>query len=250
MVVRPMKGVFEIVAGCRRFKALKALGWKKIPCVVADLNDEEAYLASLTENLQRDTLGPIEEAKAFKRYVDEFGRGSETLLAEKISKSQEYVSQRISLLKLPSDVIELLTDSRLKPSVARELVSASDPRVQSFVARTAARDGLTVSAVRTLVAQSDIEFADPYQRSRRSATEEAIEKWKRQERIVKKAILALRVALIKLDSLIEDTEPKDDDAAYGLLLGKRQELHKIVDDVIRWKVAKTKESAKLKAVYG
>ena len=68
-------GSFEVVAGNRRFKACKSLGWKKIPCHVVELDDKEAFEISLVENIHRKSLSPIEEAYAFKSYVKELGWG-------------------------------------------------------------------------------------------------------------------------------------------------------------------------------
>lgn len=245
LLVRPLGNSFEIVAGCRRFKALKTVGWKKIPCIIADLDDEEAYTMSLTENLQRETLNPIEEAAAFKKYVEEFGWGSETVLAEKISKSQEYVSQRLKLLRLPSDVVDLLRESRLRPSIARELSTIPDSRRQSSLAKRAADNGLTVTSVKALVeSQLDDMHACP-------AIDEAMDESRRQQCISRKAILTLRVALTKIDSLVEEAQSVEEQGTvYGLLLAKRQELHRMLDDVIKWRVAKSKELGRHRAAYG
>jgi ParB family chromosome partitioning protein len=247
LVIRPLGDHFEIVAGCRRFEALKSLGWKKIPCVVAELSDEEAYVASLTENLQRETLDPVEEAKAYRRYIDEFGWGGETVLATRISKSQEHVSQRLSLLKLPDDIIDLIRQKRLKPSVARELSAIDDPNLQSSVGWDAAERRLTVMEVKGLV----VGRTSRKESARRSSpAEELIERKKAELGIAKKSILAVRVALVKMDSLIEDASVEDeDDTLYHLLLAERQDLHRILDDLINWKVARSKEVSKIQSGY-
>lgn len=125
IVVRPIDSFFEIVAGNRRFEACRRLGIKKIPCYVSEFDDKEAYEASLVENLQRRTLDPLEEAKAFKRYVDEFGYGSASELAGKIGKTPTYVSRRIALLKLPRKVQEKLLRSA-KVGMAQELLPLID----------------------------------------------------------------------------------------------------------------------------
>ena len=75
-----------------------------IPRCIAELDDREAYERSLMENLQRKTLNSPEEAKAFKKYVDEFGYGSTSKLARRIGKSNSYVSERIALLSLSTEV--------------------------------------------------------------------------------------------------------------------------------------------------
>ena len=102
IVVRKTNGLFfEVVAGNRRFEACRQLGLTSIPCYVAESNDREAYEAALVENVQRKRLNPLEEAKAFKRCVDDFGYGSASDLARQIDKSPSHVCRRISLLKLP-----------------------------------------------------------------------------------------------------------------------------------------------------
>ncbi len=251
LVVRPLGDGFEIVAGCRRFTALKSLGWKKIPCIVADLGDEEAFVASLTENLQRETLDPVEEAMAYKKYIDDFGWGGETALATRIAKSQEHISQRLGLLKLPPDVIDLIRQNRLNSSVARELASIDDPKVQSVLGRDAVQRKLTVAEVKALVSETSEKAEMGRQDGERSAVDEFIERSKTELSVSKKTILALKVALIKVDSAIEDAQTEDEhDTLSTLLLGERQELRKILDDVINWKVAKTKELDRVQSVYG
>lgn len=75
IIVRPAGDGFEVVAGMRRFEACKKLGWRRIPAHVVELTDREAFEVSLLENIQRETLNPIEEARAFRNYVEEFGYG-------------------------------------------------------------------------------------------------------------------------------------------------------------------------------
>lgn len=89
IVVRPVEKAFEVVAGNRRFEACKKLGWRSIPCHVVELDDKEAFEVSILENVQRETLNPIEEGRAYRNYVDECGYGGESELARKIGKSQE-----------------------------------------------------------------------------------------------------------------------------------------------------------------
>ncbi len=75
ILVRPKQPGFEIVAGNRRMLACKKLGWKKIACHIIDVDDKTAFEISLSENLQRKNLSPIEEAEAFKAYIKDFGYG-------------------------------------------------------------------------------------------------------------------------------------------------------------------------------
>jgi ParB family transcriptional regulator, chromosome partitioning protein len=123
IIVRPINRGFEIVAGHRRFQACKILRWKTIPAMVKDVSDKDAFEIQLVENIQRRTLDPIEESQAFKLYVRDYGWGGITYLAETIMKSEQYVSSRIQLLKLPQNIIDKVKSSELKVSHAFELLS-------------------------------------------------------------------------------------------------------------------------------
>ena len=101
ILVRPKNSKFEIVCGHRRFEACRKLMKRRIDCYVREISDIEAYELAIIENMQRHTLSPIEEAKAFRKYVFDFGWGGVIDLAKKIGKSPEYVSHRMSLLQLP-----------------------------------------------------------------------------------------------------------------------------------------------------
>ena len=133
IVVRFAPGGFEVVAGNRRLEACKMLGMRSIPCHIVDLNDREAFEVSLVENIQHETMNPIDEARAFKKYADDFGYGGITQLAEKVGKSQAYISNRIRLLALPKAVRDDVIRRRISPSVAQELVSIGDEEADEIV---------------------------------------------------------------------------------------------------------------------
>jgi len=153
IIVRPAEDGFEVVAGMRRFEACRKLGWRRIPAHVVELDDREAFEVSLLENIQRETLNPIEEARAFKDYVEEFGYGGETELARKIGKSQEYVSRRIGLLSLPQGVQEQIMRRRIAPSVAQELTLLNDDEAEEMAEQIGTK-GLTMREVRRIIRHS------------------------------------------------------------------------------------------------
>ncbi|MDE1854006.1 MAG: ParB/RepB/Spo0J family partition protein [Thaumarchaeota archaeon] len=126
IVVRPIGNTFEVVAGNRRLEACRRLKFGRIPCHIVELDDREAYEVSLTENLHRKTLNPIEEGLAFKKYVDKFGYGSASDLARRIDKSPSYVSRRIALLDLPEKIREQLLLRGAKVGIAEELLSLDE----------------------------------------------------------------------------------------------------------------------------
>ena len=153
IIIRPTGDGFEVVAGMRRFEACKKLGWRRIPAHVVELNDREAFEVSLLENIQRQTLNPIEEARAFRNYVEEFGYGGETELARKIGKSQEYVSRRIGLLSLPQRVQDQIMRRRITPSVAQELTLLNDEDAEEMADKIGEQD-LSLREVRRIIRRS------------------------------------------------------------------------------------------------
>lgn len=224
LVVRPSKEGFEIIAGNRRYEALRRLRWKKTPCIVLDVDDKEAYEIALVENVQRESLDPVEEALAFKRYVDKYGWGSMTELAKKIGKSQEYISHRILLLNLPQSVLELVSWRRLKPSVAQELLWLKDPQEQEKLARMAVDKNLTVREIRKLVSERKRKI-DPL----------AYERWeditRNRIKLLEKSILLFRITLVRLDSIIKEAERFPD--LRGELMNKRLLIHSIIGELVK-----------------
>jgi ParB family transcriptional regulator, chromosome partitioning protein len=114
------------VRGNRRYKACKALGWKKILCHIIDATDKEASEISLMTNIQRKLLTPIEEAQAFHNYLSNYRWGDITELAENIGKSRSYIYRRLKLLEFPSDIITAISNSKIDPSIIEELASIKD----------------------------------------------------------------------------------------------------------------------------
>ena len=148
ILIRPIGDRFEVVAGARRLEACRRLRWGRVPCIIRQLTDRNAYEISLTENIQRKTMNAIEEARAFKMYIDQNGWGSESELAHKIGKSQEYVSQRLSLLSLPGAVQQKIIRHQISSSVAQEIARLDDREAQTILSEEAFRRKMTVGMVR------------------------------------------------------------------------------------------------------
>ena len=123
---------YEVVTGSRRLCAFRDLGRSTIPAIIVNLTDQETFELILTENIQRATLSPLEEARAFYSYVGPrekncYGYGKVSELAKRIGKSQEYVSNRIRLLRLPEPLLRrLFAQKHFTVSHAEELASLSD----------------------------------------------------------------------------------------------------------------------------
>ncbi|MGH9972441.1 MAG: ParB/RepB/Spo0J family partition protein [Nitrososphaeraceae archaeon] len=224
-------GSFEVVAGNRRFNACKKLGWRKISCHLVELDDKSAFEVSIVENIQRQTLNPVEEGLAFRKYVNKFGWGGVSELAQKLSKSPGYVSRRMKLVELPKDVIELISKSEISVSIAEELLSVKDKYKQSKLAVMIRNKQLSSRDTRGLI-KDDLTYTDidssfhTYNDHYNCA----------QERICKsfdKSIIALRIAIKKLGSIVETVE--DDWIFYDILLHHKNMLNSQIDLLIKEK---------------
>jgi len=200
IVVRALDDHFEIVAGCRRYLACKSLNWKKIPCHIVHLNDIQTFEMSLVENIQRESLSPLEEAKSFKLFVIEKGWGSISNLSLKIGKSPSYITKRISLLDLPPDIQQSIESDDLKPSSAEELLSIKDPERQSQLGKLIIKRHLTTMNARKLVRE------DPYY----CENSEIIEV-RSELQAFNKSIVILKIAMNKIAQLLDEDDEDDDE---------------------------------------
>ena len=234
ILVRPLTHGFEVVAGHRRFQACRSLRWRFVSCKIRDMSDKQAYEIQLTENMQRKSMDPVEEAEAFRRYVIDFGWGGVTELAKKIGKSEEYVSHRLQLLKLPNDIKEKIISTRLNVSQAMELTTIP-PEKQSHIIDQVINNNLTVKQIRQVksVLKEECAFEDlPHDPHN-------LPKSVRTVRITKKTCLALRVTLARLDNLIDEVhmtiEAGQRAEIINFLMGIRLKTHNLIDETIRFK---------------
>ena len=143
LIVRPTRsepGNFEIVAGERRWRAAQRAQVHEAPVIIRDFNDAEALAVALIENIQRDELSPLEEAEAYARLSQDFGKTQEQV-AEVVGKSRSHIANMTRLLDLPEDVRALLADGALSAGHARAILRAADP---AALARQIIDEGLTV----------------------------------------------------------------------------------------------------------
>ena len=143
LIVRPTRsepGNFEIVAGERRWRAAQRAQVHEAPVIIRDFNDAEALAVALIEDIQRDELSPLEEAEAYARLSQDFGKTQEQV-AEVVGKSRSHVANMTRLLDLPEDVRALLADGALSAGHARAILRAADP---AALARQIIDEGLTV----------------------------------------------------------------------------------------------------------
>ena len=150
LLVRPLTGEeadFELVAGERRWRAAQRIGMHEVPVIVRPLGDSEALEIALVENLQREDLSPLEEAEAYSRLMEEFGR-TQGALAEAVGKSRSHVANTLRLLSLPVPVRRRLDEGELSAGHARALLAAADPIA---LAAEVVRRGLNVRPTERLV---------------------------------------------------------------------------------------------------
>jgi ParB family transcriptional regulator, chromosome partitioning protein len=251
-------GYFEIIAGHRRFEACKMLGWSKIMCHLVEVDDKEAYEISLLENIQQKSMNPIEEALSFKKYVDTFGWGGESDLAQKIGKTQEYISRRIRLLSLPQDMQDEIMRCRITLGMAQELFALhDDPESVKHVSQYIKESNPTSREVRQIikvVSRSPQQFRElfsnrlennyyQYHKNNMRETDSIEEISKLSNSIFKKSILSIRIAIktidIMLDELEEEEEEEKDDLYYRkwflkeILMQHRLRLHEQIDVLVK-----------------
>lgn len=231
ILIRPLDHGFEIVAGHRRFQACRSLRWRFIACKIREMSDKQAFEIQLTENIQRKSMDPVEEAEAFRRYVVEFGWGGVSELAKKICKSEEYVSHRLQLLKLPDSVKEQIVLNRLNVSQAIELTTMPSARRLEVMSQII-DDNLTVREIRELKSTGA-------RHQELDSTNYAVADPSKPVKIAKKASLTLRVTLTRLDNLIDEVhsavEPDQRAEIIGMLMGIRRQVHSLIDETIRFK---------------
>ena len=144
LLVRPLPdGGYELIAGERRWRAARQAGLEKVPAIVRDSEQAERLQVALIENMVREDLNPVEEARACATLVDDLGLSKEDL-ARRIGRSRPAVSNLIRLLDLPGEALELLESGELSEGHGRALLGVSGNDARRRLARAAARDGWSV----------------------------------------------------------------------------------------------------------
>ena len=149
VVVRPAPNGgqgYELIAGERRLRACQALGWERIPAVKRDVDDRTVLTLALVENLQRDDLSPVDEARGYERLIAEFNLAQQDV-ADAVGRDRSTVANALRLLKLPAAVLALLHEGQLSVGHARALLALDDPRVVANLAREAVTQGLSVREI-------------------------------------------------------------------------------------------------------
>jgi len=150
LLVQKKGNHYEIVAGERRWRAAKLAGLKEVPVMIREYTDQEVMEIALIENIQRENLNPIEEAKAFMCLIQEFHLKQEDL-AKRVSKSRAAIANRMRLLKLALTVQEMLAEGKLSEGHARALLSLESEALQMQAAEMITEQSLSVRETEKLV---------------------------------------------------------------------------------------------------
>ena len=230
VIVRVSNANFEIIAGNRRYEACRKLGLKQVRCHVVDLDDRAAFEVSLIENVHRHSLNPIEEGQAFKKYIHEFGWGGVSELAQKICKSPSYVTRRIKLVNLPRNILDLISQSGVSITTIEELFPIPDDNTRTMLTKLIHEKHLSSRTVRKLVKgitskKVDIDSFAQFTK---------IDDYDRLCKSFDKAIIALRISVDRLTTVIEKVE--DNWILYNVMVQHKHMLNNQVDLLIKQKI--------------
>lgn len=167
LTVRRRAGKFELVAGERRLRASKMAGLSHVPCIVIDVNMEEASLLALIENIQRKDLDFIEEAEGINQLIRLFGMSQEEA-ARRLGKSQPSVANKLRLLRLPMDVLDKLREEGLTERHGRALLRLKTPEEQRMACNLMAREQMNVARAEEYI-ESILQLPQEEPKSRRKA---------------------------------------------------------------------------------
>ena len=151
---------YEILVGERRWRAARMAGLKEIPAIVKDVDKQEAAEIALIENIQREDLNSVEEARAYRSLLDEFGLTQEEL-ASRVSKSRTAITNSLRLLQLDKDVLDLVESGELSAGHARAILSINGKRAQYKAAREVINSRLSVRETEKLAKQYNAPKREP-----------------------------------------------------------------------------------------
>lgn len=170
LIVRPKQDRFELIAGERRWRAAQRAGLTRVPAIVRHVSDDKVLELALIENIQREDLNPIEEARAYKNLIDTVGLTQE-VVAERVGRDRSYVTNFLRLLRLPEDLQELVQSGRLSTGHARTLLGLPDVAAQRRLARKILEGDLSVRATEQAVRH----LTEPKQRAGKRANMSAVD---------------------------------------------------------------------------
>lgn len=164
LLVRRRGGLFELVAGERRWRAAQLAGLTRVPAIVRDIADENLLELALIENIQRQELNAIEEANAYRRLIETLGLTQEEV-AQRVGRDRTFITNYLRILKLPNEIQSLLEQEKLTFGHARALLGISDPQLQRRIAQRIHKNNWSVreteSRIRNLNSEKPSAIAAP-----------------------------------------------------------------------------------------
>ncbi|MEI8216121.1 MAG: ParB/RepB/Spo0J family partition protein [Eubacteriales bacterium] len=161
IMVRKAANGYEIVAGERRWRAARKAQLKDIPCIVKELDEHENMIVAIIENMQREDLNPLEEAKAFQQLGETFKLTQEEI-SKSVSRSRPYITNALRLLKLPEEIQQLIVDGSITSGHARAIAGMKNKERQIAIARNIVEKGLSVRQVEEMAKRLE----DPKEKDR------------------------------------------------------------------------------------
>ncbi len=149
-VRRLSTGYYQIIAGERRWRAAKDAGLREVPVVIIEADDKKVMEIGLIENLQREDLNPVEEARGYQTLMEEYGLTQEQV-AQQMGKSRPAITNTLRLLALPEDLLELVAQDQLSAGHARALLAAPTPALQRAAAKRVIAERLSVRQTEALI---------------------------------------------------------------------------------------------------
>lgn len=149
LVLRTLGARYQLIAGERRWRAAQRAGLQRVPAILREVSEEQALELTLVENIQREDLNAIEQARAFQRLMDEFHLTQEDV-AERTAKDRTTVANAVRLLKLEATIQDLIEEGKISGGHGRALLAIADPKIRLALAQRAARGGLTVRQIERL----------------------------------------------------------------------------------------------------
>ncbi len=150
ILVRLVGDKYEIIAGERRWRAVKGIGLKEIPAIVKDVSDRDMFEISLIENIQREELNPLEEANAYSQLIEEFGLTQEEI-SKRIGKDRSSIANTLRLQKLPDKIKDYIIEGVISAGHARTVLSLETPGKQDYLVRRIVKQHLTVRQAEDIV---------------------------------------------------------------------------------------------------
>ncbi len=222
LLVRPAPGLdgrYELVAGERRLRAVSSLGWHDVPVVVRDVDDDTLLVLALVENLQREALGPLEEAQGYRALADQYGLTQEEI-ARSVGKDRSTIANMLRLLRLPVSVRKLVEEGRLSVGHARALLAIDDPLRLADLARSAVRGGWSVREIERQVKKLT-KVANTAAATERTSSDPILQALEEELRSVLATRVRIRTAN-KKEGVIEVPfhDPEDFERLFALMAGR------------------------------